>query len=324
VQPINLSHRSIMRITTVGTVAASIAIVVLVPNLNRPALLNNSIRSTNENSVVHHSIAESQEIVSEAAPLMIHCSHQFPGGWYPLKNACLSEVLNCAIKLAPSGDPSAEYIVGWMFENGFSGTADGINVIFVKTLEAASESNHTAEANEAATEWYHRAQAHGSADAPLALGRLIEFSSSNPKPKKEIISLYEEAIARGNDDAKIELGRCYQDLNTALDGKKAMELFEKASKAKSVYTVDSAVIQILSLWKSNRAVPSAEFSRGKTSAFDFLSAFDSKLDQHRFDNFFTVGGCTPDVYGQYRAEILPKVRHSLSLSSDDPAARVVS
>jgi hypothetical protein len=203
-------------------------------------------------------------------------------------------------------------------------TANGINVILVKNMDATSQCDQTVEANEEATVWYHRAQAHGSPDASLALGRLIEVSSSNPKPTKEIVSLYEEAIARGNDDAKIALGCCYQNSNTDFGAKEAMELFEKASKAKSVYTVDSAVIQILSLWRANRAVPSAEFSRGKTSAFDFLSAFDSKLNKHRFDNFFTVGGCTPDFYGQYRAEILPKVRNSLGLSSDDPAARIVS
>ncbi len=89
--------------------------------------------------------------------------------------------------LAEAGDASAQYYVGYCFENGKGVSAD----------------------EREAVEWYKKSASQGNTRAQLSLGRCYEKGKGVEVDEKEAFGWYMKAAEQGNTEAQCEVAKCY-------------------------------------------------------------------------------------------------------------------
>ncbi|MGH9547933.1 MAG: tetratricopeptide repeat protein, partial [Terriglobales bacterium] len=274
----------------------------------------------------HCSLAESKQRVKESAYLVRYCDIY---GTLTDRKYGLQDLFNSAIDLAGSGDPNAEFVIGWMYENGASGSEAGV---VCDCLDKVSNSNYFSFISDTvnhdserrlgyAIKWYTQAAAHGSAQACNGIARCKSFYDASPAALSEAFRWCEKAVEQGDIEAKIDLGRKYEARGTTSDLKKAMDLYEQAAMATNECTVNWALGCILNLWVTKHVMPSAKFAKGESDPLKFLARFDSDgMNAKKYAENFSYCGFTPDPYAQYRWDLYAKIRHALGLFSNPAGA----
>lgn len=258
--------------------------------------------------------AEARKRVQELTPCIRH--------WDPLYGLKLfekrtaAEYVNCAIDLAKDGDPDAEYIVGWMYQNDIREKVPVIQPWDLGILALLDDGSHEIDL---AKKWYQRAASHGSPQALTAQANLHLWDDTAGLPGKTAISYLNTAIDKGDVEAKIDLGTAYQNGWTVkCDPQKAMELFESATKSTNEDCVNSALLKLLFLWKEKQAMPSREFCDGASGAYQYVHALAPSLSEETFGRLFEYWGCTPEPYANDRWEMLQKVHARLAAKGLTP------
>ncbi|HEY9757377.1 MAG TPA: hypothetical protein V6C97_19570 [Oculatellaceae cyanobacterium] len=211
-------------------------------------------------------------------------------------------LLNAVRHLTPSGDPDAEYVVGWLFDNGgMRVDLPSSNGLLGAVYDRATcDSEHAA-----ALQWYGKAFRHGSGQAATALAA---FESDVGKRE----DLLRFAIAHGVEDAKIQLAELLESTNA----KEAVRLLEEVARSKNRDTVDYALICLLQIWHKHGVKPSIEFRGDTGSAFEFVRKYNPTLSDTDFVHFFVLYGCTPEPYSQLRWQVLRNIRKGCGLHSE--------
>ena len=99
-----------------------------------------------------------------------------------------SEALNWYQQSAAKGDPTAENLTGWIYQQGLGVKAD----------------------NAEAVKWYLKAAAQGFAASQTNVGWCYQNGLGVAADTRTAIEWYQKAIAQGNDSAEINMGYLYE------------------------------------------------------------------------------------------------------------------
>jgi len=197
----------------------------------------------------------------------------------------LGSVLNAALNSARSGNAEAEYVMGWMWANGYgsdvvaakefrrlSGASAGqlIAATSAYVRIASSDEENGEAAFRFARNWYKLAASHGCAKAAEELGFLSELGRGGPPDQQAALYWYGRAAAAGDDVAKMDLAFMHENgKGCNVDYSEAMRWYERAYQYSA--TSEWALANILRLWATNRAYPSASCRKGARNLKEFLA-----------------------------------------------------
>lgn len=280
--------------------------------------------------ITHCSLDESRKRVKESACLLRHCS--FPYYQLPLRSYTLRDLLTSAIDLSKGRDGNAEYIIGWAYENNLC-RSDTTIVNESRPLPAVLDwfrqqthetilrayRNPQAESSNnlpLSQQWYIQAASHGSPQAISAIALANMGYNPSESQQQAVANELKRAIDAGDMDAKVELGRLYQNKNNPNDLRQAMQLYEEAAQAHCELTANWALANIMSLWIYKHVTPSHDFAKGESDPFVFMAKFDRTMNAERYDQLYSFSGATPDPYCEQRWALFSKLRHGLGLYSE--------
>ncbi len=205
------------------------------------------------------------------------------------------------IALAGTGEPNAEYLVGWMHEEW-------------------SNIHNSPKANQLAITWYERAVGHGSIAAAGRLGEMYFYSQNSTLPKSSLYKNYLHKAAEGGDPlALIQVAGAYENKNTPEDLHTAMALYEQAAKCNDEYNAEEAKRIIAEMWLLNRAQPSENFRRGETDVFNYVCKYGSFWEAASLARNFESRS-SPALIDRNKAAILRKISKSrLDAARKNPA-----
>lgn len=197
----------------------------------------------------------------------------------------LPSALNLAIDFARTGNAEAEYVMGWMWSCGYGNNVvarenlrhlsgpsfvqmdEAINA-YIKLSFAESDVRHEA-SYQIARDWYKMSYAHGCAKAAEELGFLCEYGCAGTYDEKQALQWYQKAANAGDPVAVMDLAYMYElGKGCKPDIRAAMTLYEKAYQ--NPETSEWATENILRLWATDRAVPSAACRKGAKTLEEFL------------------------------------------------------
>ncbi len=132
-----------------------------------------------------------------------------------------------AISLAIGGDPSAQFVVGKIFDYGNGGVAQN---------------------QEVAVKWYRRAAEQGYPGAQFNMGNCCQMGEGVAMNKKEAMYWYRQASLQGDADSQYMLGLCYASgEGVAKSSRKAIEWF-KASARQGHRLAQDILVRIGETW----------------------------------------------------------------------------
>ena len=115
-----------------------------------------------------------------------------------------------AMSLANGGDPSAQFVVGKIFDYGNGGV----------------EQNQ-----EVAVRWYRRAAEQGYPGAQFNMGNCCQLGEGVAMNKEEAVYWYRQASLQGDADSQYMLGLCYASgEGVTKNARKAIEWFKESSR----------------------------------------------------------------------------------------------
>ncbi len=147
-------------------------------------------------------------------------------------------------KKATAGDATAQYGLGWMYDQG-----EGVPKDVAKAVEwyqkAAAQGNAKAQFTlgmryhfgegmpqdaAKALEWLQKGATQGDADAQNHLGRMYHRGQGVPKDDAKAVEWYQKAAAQGHAEAQYSLGSMYANgQGVPKDAAKAVEWYQKAA-----------------------------------------------------------------------------------------------
>ena len=117
---------------------------------------------------------------------------------------------NKAMSLANGGDPSAQFVVGKLYDYGNGGLKQNTEV---------------------AVRWYQRAADQGYSGAQFNMGNCYQLGEGVKEDKKQAVFWYRQAALQDDADSQYMLGLCYANgEGVDKDNKKAIEWFQKSSR----------------------------------------------------------------------------------------------
>jgi len=182
----------------------------------------------------------------------------------------LEEVLKMAVDSSHSGNPDAEYLIGWMLE-----THECLDLEYIELVNQVTrmfECNWLSDRRlKLATQWYQLACEHGSIPAAAELGYMYQEGLGAPVNYALAAKWYQKAVTAGDGQAQIDLGRMYQNgLGMNTDPAKAMTLYEEAANGECS---TQARVMVEILWAIYGTKPSKKLSKGELNAFDFVTKY---------------------------------------------------
>ena len=238
---------------------------------------------------------------------------QFIRGMIDTENADLGliDFEKAALELAPQKNPGAEFILGWLCADGSWHAPSTAAMVDLSSQQIDYSKLGLTLNQRLAAQWYVLASLHGSSEASVALGNMLDFSHGGDHEKSLALAanFYKRGIEQGDVEARTHLACSYAyGRGVTADGARAWRELEAVIKNGDTENSTYAIVLAMEAWKDGKITPPKDYSQGAVSAYDFAKRYQTTFSGANLDEIYTNPGCVPDAYPQYRWDLATAIR----------------
>lgn len=223
----------------------------------------------------------------------------------------MSDFEKAALVLAPKKNPDAEFILGWLCADGawHAPGREAMGDLFSKRIDYSKLGLSLNE--RLAAQWYQLASMHGSKEASVAMGQMLEFTYGGDREKRLALAAhyYMIGVTQGDIESRIFLACSYAygrgvKADTARAWRELEDVIEHCDLDNSTF----AIIKVIEAWKDGKLTPPESFARGAADAYEFAQRYYANMTKQELDNLYFYSGSVPDAGPQFRWDLATKIR----------------